>query len=180
MSKPIKVLLIDDEEELLELYEMKLETKSHKVTTAISGNTAIAHFIKGGTFDLILCDINMPDGNGLDVFKYFKTSGIKGEFCFITGHAAGSPELKEAEATGATVFNKPVNWDNLWTLIDKVAAGSPIPKISKTLAKEGSSPKATPDVSSKSTDVSADSVKIPSSLEKKGMDLIRSINRGKK
>lgn len=185
MANPIKILLVDDEEELLELYEMKLESKSHNVQTAIDGNTAIG-LLQKEKYQLILCDINMPNGNGIDVFNHFKSSGCAGKFVFITGHAKGSPELKSAEATGATVFNKPVNWDDIWNLIETL--DSPLASVrSATPAVANAEPAKSPEQAKKNVPPKAATpkqeavdVKIPSSLEKKGLDLIRSINRSKK
>ena len=168
MANAINVFLIDDEEELVELYEMKLEDQGHKVATAFNGNSAI-EILKSKNFDLILCDINMPNGNGLDVYNHFNTSNCPGKFAFITGHAKGSPELNEAEKTGAIVFNKPVKWPDIWSLIENIDSGlsslAPNPAASQTRT---SAPSA------------AEPVKISSSLEQKGMDLIRSINNRKK
>lgn len=183
MANPINILLVDDEEELLELYEMKLETKSHGVKTAIDGNSAI-ELLKKEKFQLILCDINMPNGNGIDVFNHFNAAGCPGKFAFITGHAKGSPELKSAEKTGATVFNKPVKWDDIWALIEKLesplASVRPRPRASAPTTKLAKSTITKPTPKASTPKQEAVGVNSPSSLEKKGMDLIRSINRSKK
>lgn len=164
----IQVFLIDDEEELVELYEMKLEDQGHKVSTAFNGNSAI-EILKTKKFDLILCDINMPNGNGLEVYRHFSSQKLPGKFAFITGHAKGSPELLEAEKTGALVYNKPVKWPDIWALIDRLGSSS-----SATVNAPANTAAASAPIST------AETVKISSSLEQKGMDLIRSINNRKK
>ncbi|MEC9283896.1 MAG: response regulator [Bdellovibrionota bacterium] len=171
MPSGMNVFLVDDEEELVELYEMKLEDQGHNVSTAFDGKSAI-EVLKSKDFDLVLCDINMPNGNGLEVYRNFKELGKKASFAFITGHAKGSPELNEAEKTGAIVFNKPVKWPEIWSLIDKIKDKS----ISMPKAQAPNPEKASEQI----PNVSAEPVKISSSLEQKGMDLIRSINNRKK
>lgn len=186
MSGPISILLVDDEEELLELYEMKLESKKHQVSTAIDGNTAIS-MLNSNKYGLILCDINMPNGNGIDVYEHFNKNNISGSFAFITGHAKGSPELKAAEATGAKVFNKPVNWNDIWELIENINFPSPsVAPIQKASNADTPKPETkketkTKPVSSPNSDAkNVKDGKNPSSLEKRGLDLIRSINSKKK
>ena len=171
MAGAMNVFLVDDEEELVELYEMKLEDQGHNVATAFDGRSAI-EVLQTKDFDLVLCDINMPNGNGLEVYRNFKEMGKKATFAFITGHAKGSPELNEAEKTGAIVFNKPVKWPDIWSLIDK------IDKKSANMPKAQA--KSSVNSSEQSPNASAEPVKISSSLEQKGMDLIRSINNRKK
>lgn len=178
---PIKILLIDDEEELVELYQMKLEDHNHNTYCAYSGNQAV-EFLKENSVDLIMCDINMPDGNGLVVLSYYLEHKLPYHFCFVTGHAKGSPELKDAEASGVKIFNKPLNWEDMWMLISSIENQNKFttdPTIqrgaeSAPLKKNNNSPK---DKAS-----SAKSTNDPklSALEQRGMDLIRSINARKK
>ena len=65
-----KVLIIEDDEILLEMYKEKLKLEGFKVSTANDGKKALIR-IKSGA-DLILLDILMPGLNGFEVLKKIK------------------------------------------------------------------------------------------------------------
>jgi CheY-like chemotaxis protein len=62
-----RVLVIDDEESLVDFLSLLLEEQGFEVTTARSATEARRRLPEG--FDLCLCDILMPDGNGLDLLR---------------------------------------------------------------------------------------------------------------
>ena len=74
-----KILIIDDEGDLLKLTGKRLEANGYKVATLQSGDHAV-EFAKSEKPDLILLDIVMPGKNGCEVCKELKadkdTSGI--------------------------------------------------------------------------------------------------------
>lgn len=63
-----KVLLVDDDETLLAMYEQILTARNYQVVTATNGQTAIA-LAKREQPDIILLDILLPGQSGLDVLK---------------------------------------------------------------------------------------------------------------
>lgn len=116
-KEKIKILIVDDEVELLKMLEEEFTGNGHIVTTATSGNDAIAA-IKKMQPEVILCDYKMPNGNGLDVLNYVKTLGkTRPTFFFISGHSELSPE--ECIAAGArNFFAKPFNIDSVATQVE--------------------------------------------------------------
>src|SRR2546422_4072 len=68
MRRPSKVLILDDDQELVELYRCILANLPSKpeVHTATSGARALA-VLEAETFDLLLCDLKMPKLDGLQV-----------------------------------------------------------------------------------------------------------------
>src|SRR3990167_1906711 len=66
------ILIVDDEQDIRDSLESRLQTAGFRVQTASSGQEAVATFIKcfyDGPFDVILLDINLPDMDGIDVLK---------------------------------------------------------------------------------------------------------------
>lgn len=61
-----RVLLVDDEVLVLQLFEAVLELDHHQVTTASDGNAALAALARG-TFDVVVTDIVMPDKEGIEL-----------------------------------------------------------------------------------------------------------------
>lgn len=107
-----RLLVVDDEVDLLELFSKRLIKAGFVVSSANSGAEAI-ELIKTQTFDVVICDINMPGGvNGFDVFDFIrqKNDSEKPPFVFVTGHGEGTPEMDRALSLGVDgVFSKPIS-----------------------------------------------------------------------
>ncbi len=70
-SEAGSMLIVDDVEANSDLLSRRLHRHGHQVTTASSGQAAIA-LLHTTAFDLILCDIMMPGMNGYEVLEYLK------------------------------------------------------------------------------------------------------------
>ncbi|ODS33097.1 MAG: two-component response regulator [Candidatus Scalindua rubra] len=66
-----KILIIDDNEDILVMFEQLLLDQGFNVSTAINGITGIELF-KRESFDLVITDINMPGIIGFDVVENIK------------------------------------------------------------------------------------------------------------
>lgn len=71
MDKP-KILIVEDDEFLRDLYLETLTEEGFQMETAADGNEGIAK-IKQGNWDLILLDIILPQMSGLDIMNELKT-----------------------------------------------------------------------------------------------------------
>lgn len=67
-----KILLVEDEDFIRELYTRQLTKAGFAVKSATDGQTTLA-MLKNETFDLLLLDIMLPGMNGLQVLREFKT-----------------------------------------------------------------------------------------------------------
>ena len=71
MSK--RILIVDDEEVIRKFLRIHLTKLGYEVTEAEDGEKAIEK-IGGGKFDLIICDVMMPNKNGWEVIKEVKSN----------------------------------------------------------------------------------------------------------
>jgi two-component system alkaline phosphatase synthesis response regulator PhoP len=71
MSK--RILIVDDEEVIRKFLKIHLTKLGYEVTEAEDGEKAIEK-IGGGKFDLIICDVMMPNKNGWEVVKEVKSN----------------------------------------------------------------------------------------------------------
>lgn len=103
MSK--KILVVDDDQYIRELYEEVLKAEGYAVETAVDGEEGFALMQKGG-YDLILLDVMMPKKDGLGVLSALEQnppSTKNGPILLITnlGH---DPIIEEAKKKGATSY----------------------------------------------------------------------------
>lgn len=67
----MKILVVDDEKNILKLYQAELEDEGYTVVTANSGREALEAFEKENP-DLVTLDILMPDMDGIQVLRQMK------------------------------------------------------------------------------------------------------------
>jgi CheY-like chemotaxis protein len=119
-----RVLIVDDERLLISALCEHLSL-DHDVEIAASVGEATRRLRAGPGFDVVLCDVQLPDGSGLDVLRASAEAcpGRVIRFIFITG-GPESPEVRAAaEAGGHLMLLKPYDVDALPALIDELAAG---------------------------------------------------------
>lgn len=106
MNTKHTILLVDDEPDLLEFMQMELEDAGYRVIVAGSGNSAIA-LLGLEKVDLIVSDMRMPNGSGLNILDYVKSrSRERPDVLFITGFSDIAHE--ELLARGAAgIISKP-------------------------------------------------------------------------
>lgn len=66
--EPLRVLVVEDNADLAATYRMLLERRGDRVTTVGLGRTGLAE-ARSGRFDVVLCDIGLPDISGLQVAR---------------------------------------------------------------------------------------------------------------
>ena len=71
MSDNLKVLLIEDEKEVAELYRLKLSLDGYQVLVAIDGEDGLTKSLETNP-DLIFLDIKMPGMDGFEVLKHLR------------------------------------------------------------------------------------------------------------
>ncbi len=108
----VKVLVVDDEKNILESVKMVLNYEKYNVQVAKDGIEGIDIF-KKFLPDIVLLDVKMPGLDGLSVLKSFKTVNPVAEVIMISGHS-GIEEAVEASRLGAFDFlEKPISRDKL-------------------------------------------------------------------
>ena len=71
MESKKRILVVDDEQDLLEILKFNLETEGYEVSTACSAEEALT--LNVGTFDLLLLDVMMGGMSGFAMAKRLKT-----------------------------------------------------------------------------------------------------------
>ena len=115
-TPPYRLLVVDDEPDLLTLYELALVREGYDVECAVGVHEAW-QLLESRAFDVVVTDMRLPDGTGLELLARLESRGRGERTVLIT--AFGSPE-NAVEALKAGAFDyltKPVDLRQLRTVI---------------------------------------------------------------
>ncbi|HLC42556.1 MAG TPA: sigma-54 dependent transcriptional regulator [Methylomirabilota bacterium] len=112
------ILVVDDEESARSTLALLLTKRGHNVTQAEGAKAAI-QALGQTVFDIVITDLRMPDGDGLEVLRAAKSSSPETEVVLLTAFA-GWESAKEAMRLGAfDYFEKGKEPDELFHRIDQ-------------------------------------------------------------
>jgi DNA-binding response OmpR family regulator len=114
-----RILVVDDDENILNLEKTILEQRGFEVTGAVGGAEALEVLGKE-TFDLVLLDVMMPEVDGFTVCRKIKEDPRLKELPVIFLTAKGGGEaLAEGFESGAVMYiNKPFTANKLLTIVN--------------------------------------------------------------
>lgn len=102
-----KILLIDDERDLLDLVGGFLEEESFDVVTAVDGEDGFEKFMNNDDVNVVVCDVNMPKMKGLEVIKKIREQNSDIAFIFFTGFGSRENMLEAAKYGAYDFIEKP-------------------------------------------------------------------------
>jgi PAS domain S-box-containing protein len=107
-----KILLIDDESDILRVLAMSLRADGYEVLTAESGEAGLAVFDAQAP-DVVLVDIKMPGIGGIEVLQEIKAKETLAEVIIITGHGDVDNAVEALKYGASDFINKPVRDETL-------------------------------------------------------------------
>ena len=114
-----RLLVVDDERSLREFLTILLEQEGYEVTTADTVASGIEAVLKG-TYDLVMCDLKLPDGSGLEVLAKARSQQVASPFIIITAHTTPQHALEALRAGAAEYLSKPFNVEDLKLILEKL------------------------------------------------------------
>ena len=117
MSGP-RLLIVDDESSIRDMLAIFFHKRGFEVVTASSFAEGTAGAARSNP-DLILSDIKMPDGNGLDLLRKVKADSPKTPVIMITAHTSTSDAIEAMKAGAVDYIAKPFNIEELAMLVDR-------------------------------------------------------------
>jgi len=106
-QKERKILLVDDDNFLLDMYSMKFTREGYNVVTATSPDDAIEKLDGGYNPDILIFDLIMPKMNGIELFKKLKEDGLVNETVNVIltnqGKASDLEQVKDLGVDGYIV-----------------------------------------------------------------------------
>ena len=111
------ILIVEDDDSITELIQMNLSKEGYPCTCAHDG-TEGARLLEKEHFDLILLDVNLPDGNGFD-FAEETVSRCNVPFLFLTAHNLEEEIIQGLRAGAEDYIVKPFS---IRVLMEKIQA----------------------------------------------------------
>ena len=109
----LRVLLVDDDEDMRELLTIALEQQGMTVVSAASGTQALAELVREGV-DLMLCDLSLPDMDGDVLLTRIRNEQSGPPAIAISGYRIAEPSPFDAH------LMKPVEFDQLTAVMASV------------------------------------------------------------
>ncbi|MBS0543860.1 MAG: sigma 54-interacting transcriptional regulator [Proteobacteria bacterium] len=123
-----RLLVVDDDADLLRLLEMRLRANGYRVTTCERAESALAH-LAAERFDLVLSDVRLPGRDGLALFGDINAQFPTLPVILLTAHGT-IPDAVEATSRGvAGYLTKPFDSQELLERIHDALRDSPIPRV---------------------------------------------------
>jgi len=117
-----KILVVDDEQEIVNILKEFLSKNGYSVITASGGAEAIEIIESDQELELVLLDMKMPKIKGIDLLKKMKELKIVTPFIVLSGSIEMQHHLDALGEMGYNnpdILNKPVDFSRLLILIEE-------------------------------------------------------------
>ncbi len=115
-SPAIRILLVDDEEDLVSFLAHRLLKRGFTVTATTSGQAAL-DAVERQIFDVAVVDLKMPDMNGIDVLREMRSKQPFLKSIMLTGHGSHASALEAGRLHTVRYAIKPCEFDDLLAMI---------------------------------------------------------------
>lgn len=116
----MKVLLVDDEPEILDILGEFLEIKSHEVVKAANGKEALDLVLAQDDFDLVFSDIKMPEMDGLTFLEKVRNNDLNIPVILITGQGDLESSIRALKLGALDFIVKPVYLKSVDEALQKI------------------------------------------------------------
>ena len=116
-----RILFADDDSALREVVGNQLVGQGYVVQEADDGEKTV-EMLKGGDYDVLLLDINMPGKTGIDVLKFVKEEGLNCRVIMLTGRVGFSIATETIKLGAVEYITKPFTLEYLLSSIERVLA----------------------------------------------------------
>ena len=130
----LHVLVIDDEPALRQILTAAVSKAGFSVDQAAGVTEATAKLARGDV-DVALCDIKMPDGNGIDLVRESRAAGIETTFIMVTGFASLETAVEALRAGASDYITKPVRYEEVLHRLSQIDALRGLREENKALRK---------------------------------------------
>jgi DNA-binding NtrC family response regulator len=135
-----EILIIDDEKAIRETLKEILEYEKHTVSIAEDGKKGLDK-IREKEFDLIFCDIKMPEMDGMDLLERVELLGIESPIVMISGHANIETAVDSLKKGAFDFLEKPLDLNRVLVTVRNALDRQSLQNETKTLRRKVSKQK---------------------------------------
>src|SRR5947209_14981649 len=112
MENPVKVLVVDDEPNIVDVISMALRHEGFQVESAGSGSEAISE-VSSFRPDLMVLDVMLPDMEGFDVARRLASDRVGLPIIYLTARDSGEDKVRGLTTGGDDYVTKPFSLEEL-------------------------------------------------------------------
>jgi PAS domain S-box-containing protein len=121
-SHSANILIIEDEDVILDMMKILLESRGHNVFVSMDSSIGIEMY-ENNEYDIVLCDLAMPKLNGWQVARFIKEydsvrKKTKTPVVLITGYELDADSIDYKKEGVDFILNKPIEFDALYKIIN--------------------------------------------------------------
>jgi signal transduction histidine kinase len=119
-ARPLRVLLVEDHGDTARVVRRILEMEGHKVAWAGDVASALQN-AASDAFDLLISDVGLPDGSGLDLMRELRSRGHKLPGIALSGYGQEDDVAQSRRAGFIAHMVKPMNMEQLVTAVAHIS-----------------------------------------------------------
>ena len=113
-----RILIVDDEPMMADSLRQNFAEEGFEIDTAGTGTDALATF-DVAHHQLVICDLQLPDMDGMDVLRHIKDAHPSTEVIVITGYGTVARAVEATKAGAFYFIEKPFDFEQIMPLVDK-------------------------------------------------------------
>ncbi|MBI1864738.1 MAG: sigma-54-dependent Fis family transcriptional regulator [Nitrospirae bacterium] len=130
-----KILIVDDNENILEVIRMRLESVGYEVSTAANACDALG-LVKGGPFDLVITDLKMTERNGIQLMEDVQLVNPEIPVIILTAHGSIENAVEAMKKGAYSYLTKPFNDNDLALHVKKALEKQSLTREIKRLRQD--------------------------------------------
>jgi two-component system response regulator PilR (NtrC family) len=118
MTAKARILVVDDERSMQEFLEIFFRSEGYEVATAEDRETALLH-LEGNEFDVVVTDIQMPGGSGLELLHAVRESSPETVVIMMTAFASTETAIAAIKEGAYDYITKPFKVEEMRIVVEK-------------------------------------------------------------
>jgi DNA-binding NtrC family response regulator len=118
---PIRVLVVDDEKDFVEMLSLRLDESGQKVVQAFNGKECL-DVLEKDAIDVVILDIKMPGMDGIEVLREIKGRFPLVEVVMLTGHGTAETAVDGMKLGAYDYLLKPADFEDLMEKLEGARA----------------------------------------------------------
>ena len=133
MTSPFKILAVDDDAMICNVYKMIFGDEGYDLTVVESGRQA-KEMLTEKRFDLVIADFNMPDLDGFKLLQFVRDRRLKTRFILVSAYTTKGMELSFQKLRAEAIIHKPFNVSDMLAKVREVMNKEPFNPFQTSVA----------------------------------------------